>query len=73
MMNLKNYNNFVNEEVDDFYDDLETSKKRIKFFATFSKSELSKVETKFSITEPKKKFQPKVKGFKKINNDKGIF
>ena len=73
MMNLKNYNNFVNEEVDDFYDDLETSKKRIKFFATFDKSELKQVKTSFSVPEPKKKFQPKVKGYKKINNDKGIF
>ena len=73
MMNLKNYSNFVNEEVDDFYDDLETSKKRLKFFATFDKSKLNKVKTNFSIPAPKKKFQPKVKGFKKINNDKGIF
>ena len=73
MMNLKNYNNFVNEEVDDFYDDLETSKKRIKFFATFDKSELKQVKTNFSIPAPKKRFQPKVKGFKKINKDKGIF
>jgi len=24
-MRLKNYNNFVNEEIDDFYNDLETS------------------------------------------------
>ena len=73
MMSLKNYNNFVSEEVDDFYKDLENSNKRIKLFATFSKSELSQVKTNFSITAPKKKFQPKVKGFKKINNNKGIF
>jgi len=31
------------------------------------------VKSSFVIPEPKKKFQPKVKGYKKINNDKGIF
>ena len=73
-MSLKNYNNFVSEEVNDFYKDLEDSNKKLKLFSTFNKSELSNVETKFSITEePKKKFQPKVKGYKKINKDKGIF
>jgi len=72
-MNLKNYNNFVNEEIDDFYKDLENSNKRLKLFATFDKSELKEVKTSFSIPAPKKKFQPKVKGFKKINKDKGIF
>ena len=61
------------EEVDDFYKDLENSNKRLKLFATFSKSEVSQVKTNFSIPAPKKKFQPKVKGFKKINKDKGIF
>ena len=73
MMNLKNYNNFVTEEVDDFYKDLENSNKRLKLFSTFNKSKLDSVETNFSIPKPKKRFQPKVKGFKKINNDKGIF
>tara|TARA_R100001463_G_scaffold115484_1_gene170701 strand:+ start:84 stop:305 length:222 start_codon:yes stop_codon:yes gene_type:complete len=73
MMDLKNYSNFVSEEVDDFYKDLEDSNKRLKLFSTFNKSELSQIKTKFSVSEPKKKFQPKVKGYKKINNDKGIF
>tara|TARA_R100001377_G_scaffold77261_1_gene54468 strand:- start:263 stop:481 length:219 start_codon:yes stop_codon:yes gene_type:complete len=72
-MSLKNYNSFVNEEIDDFYNDLEESNKKLRLFSTFTKSTLGKVETKFSIPEPKKKFQPKVKGYKKINNDKGIF
>jgi len=72
-MRLKNYNNFVNEEIDDFYNDLETSKKRIKFFAKFSKSDLDKAKTNFSLPEPKKKFQPKIKSYKKSNNNKGIF
>ena len=72
-MRLKNYNNFVNEEIDDFYDDLETSNKRLKFFTKFDKSTLKEVKTKFSSPEPKKKFQPKIKGYKKSNNNKGIF
>ncbi|MBC8398239.1 MAG: hypothetical protein H8E16_14215 [Flavobacteriales bacterium] len=72
-MDLKNYNNFVNEEIDDFYEDLENSNKKLKLFATFNKSKLKDVKTSFSIPVPKKKFQPKVKGYKKINKDKGIF
>ena len=72
-MNLKKYNNFVNEEIDDFYNDLDISNKRLKLFTTFDKSELKEVKTNFSLPTPKKKFQPKVKGYKKINKDKGIF
>ena len=72
-MSLKNYNNFVSEEVDDFYKDLENSNKKLKLFSTFNKSELKQVETSFSLPVPKKKFQPKVKNYQKINKDKGIF
>jgi len=72
-MGLKNYISFVNEEIDDFYNDLETSKKRLKFFAKFDKSDLDEVKTNFSLPKPKKKFQPKIKGYKKSNNNKGIF
>jgi|TARA_R100000734_G_C3314344_1_gene105897 hypothetical protein len=72
-MRVKNYTRFVNEEIDDFYKDLETSNKRLKFLSKFTKSELGEVNTSFSIPPPKKKFQPKVKKYKKNNNDKGIF
>jgi|TARA_Y100000389_G_scaffold132229_1_gene129636 hypothetical protein len=72
-MGVKNYNTFVTEEIDDFYKDLESSNKKLKLFSTFTKSTLDEVKTSFSLPEPKKKFQPKVKGFKKSNNDKGIF
>ena len=54
-MSLKNYNNFVSEEVNDFYKDLENSNKRLKLFATFNKSELNNVKTNFSITEYQKR------------------
>ena len=50
------------------FNDLETSNKKIKFFAKFDKSNLKEVKTSFFIPEPKKKFQPKIKSFKKINN-----
>jgi|TARA_R110000787_G_scaffold134716_1_gene247099 hypothetical protein len=72
-MNIKNYNNFVSEEIDDFYKDSENSKRKLRLFSTFTKSTLGEVKSSFVIPEPKKKFQPKVKGYKKINNDKGIF
>jgi|TARA_R110000765_G_scaffold408530_2_gene506327 hypothetical protein len=72
-MNIKNYDNFVSEEIDDFYKDSENSKRKLRLFSTFTKSTLGEVKSSFVIPEPKKKFQPKVKGYKKINNDKGIF
>tara|TARA_R100000541_G_scaffold2257_3_gene8618 strand:+ start:1524 stop:1742 length:219 start_codon:yes stop_codon:yes gene_type:complete len=72
-MGIKNYIRFVNEEIDDFYDDLNTDSKRLKFFASFNKTELKEVKTNFSLPEPKKRFQPKVKSYKKSNNNKGIF
>jgi hypothetical protein len=70
---MQKYNSFVSEEIDDFYKDVEEGNKKLRLFSTFSKSVLGEVNTTFSIPEPKKKFQPKVKGYKKINNDKGIF
>tara|TARA_R110000772_G_scaffold87064_2_gene181785 strand:- start:414 stop:632 length:219 start_codon:yes stop_codon:yes gene_type:complete len=72
-MSMQKYNNFVSEEIDDFYKDLEEGSKNLRLFSKFSKSVLGEVKTNFSIPEPKKRFQPKVKGYKKINNDKGIF
>jgi len=72
-MSIQKYNNFVSEEIDDFYKDLEEGSKKLRLFSKFSKSVLGEVKTSFTIPEPKKKFQPKVKGYKKINNDKGIF
>ena len=70
---IKNYDNFVNEQFDDFYDDLENSKKKIKLFTKFDKIELSKESTGFTLPVPEKKFQPKIKKYKKTNDDKGIF
>ena len=72
-MILKKYNNFVSEEIDDFYKDLENSNRKLKLFSTFTKSTLDEVKTNFSLPEPKKRFQPKVKRYKKTNNNKGIF
>tara|TARA_R100000951_G_scaffold31544_1_gene27037 strand:- start:267 stop:482 length:216 start_codon:yes stop_codon:yes gene_type:complete len=70
---IKNYNDFVTEQFNDFYDDLEISKKKIKLFTKFKKIEAEQVKSNFSLPQPKKKFQPKIKQYKKINNDKGIF
>jgi hypothetical protein len=70
---MQKYNNFVSEELDDFYKDLAEDGKKLRLFSKFSKSVLGEVKTSFIMPEPKKKFQPKVKGYKKINNDKGIF
>ena len=70
---IKKYNEFVAEQFEDFYNDLETSKKKLKLFTKFKKIETDSVKSNFSLPQPKKKFQPKVKSYKKINNDKGVF
>ena len=70
---IKKYNEFVAEQFEDFYNDLETSKKKLKLFTKFKKIETDSVKSNFSLPQPKKKFQPKVKSYKKINNDKVIF
>lgn len=69
---IKKYNEFVTEQFDDFYNDFENSKKKIKLFTKFDKIELSKIDKVFSLPQPKRKFQPKIKSYKK-NNNKGIF
>jgi hypothetical protein len=73
MMSLKKYNNFVSEELNDFYKDLENGSRKLRLFSTFNKSILGEFKTNFMLPQPKKRFQPKVKSYKKINNDKGIF
>ena len=70
---IKKYNEFVVEQFEDFYNDLETSKKKLKLFTKFKKIETDNVKSNFSLPQPKRKFQPKIKSYKKINNDKGIF
>jgi hypothetical protein len=70
---IKKYEEFVVEQIDDFHDDFENSKKRIRLFTKFDKIELSKKDTGFMLPQPKKKFQPKIKKYKKTNNNKGIF
>lgn len=70
---IKNYNDFVTEQFDDFYEDFETSKKRLKLFTKFNKINVDSLNSNFTLPEPKKKFQSKIKNYKKTNNDKGIF
>ena len=70
---IKNYDRFVTEQFDDFYKDFENSKKRLKLFTRFTKIDADVTDTNFTLPQPKKKFQPKIKNYKKTNNDKGIF
>jgi hypothetical protein len=73
MIEIKKYESFVNEQIEDFYEDYEDSQKRIKLFTSFTKSKLSHERKDIKVNEPKKKFQPKIKVVKHTNNDKGIF
>lgn len=73
MNDLKIYDTFVNEQIDDFFDDLETSKKRIKLFTTFSKISCNYETTNIKISLPKQKFQSKVKLINKKSTKGNIF
>ena len=73
MIEIKKYESFVNEQIEDFYEDYEDSQNRIKLFTSFTKSKLSHERKDIEVNEPKKKFQPKIKVVKHTNNDKGIF
>ena len=64
---IKKYNEFVVEQFEDFYNDLATSKKKLKLFTKFKKIETDNVKSNFSLPQPKRKFQPKIKSYKKIN------
>lgn len=72
MSGLKTFEYFVNEQIEDFFEDFEDSKKNIKLFTSFSKISLQYERTEIKVAQPKKKFQPKVKVMNK-KNDNGIF
>jgi hypothetical protein len=72
MSGLKTFESFVNEQVDDFFEDFEDSKKNIKLFTSFSKISTQYDKTEIKVSQPKKRFQSKVKVMNK-KNDKGIF
>jgi hypothetical protein len=70
---IKTYGEFVNEELDEFFQDAADSSKRLKLIPKF-KSDLSDVSLSkdIEIEAPKKKFKPKVNVMNK-KQDKGIF
>ena len=70
---IKTYGEFVNEELDEFFQDAADSNKRLKLIPKF-KSDLNDISLSkdIEIEAPKKKFKPKVKVMKK-KQDKGIF
>ena len=72
MNGLKTFECFVNEQLEDFFEDFEDSKKNIKLFTSFSKISMKYEKTEIKVSPPKKRFQAKVKVMNK-KNDKGIF
>lgn len=72
MTRIKTFESFVNEQLDDFFEDLNDSKKNIKLFTTFSKILAKYENTEIKMTQPKQKFQTKIRTMNKRNN-KGIF
>jgi len=72
MNDLKTYNTFVNNQIENFFDDLNDSNKRIKLFTSFSRISHKYEKTDISIAIPKKKFQSKIKLMSKKSNN-GIF
>ena len=65
----------VSKEIDDFFEDYESSKKRLKLLFRFKSSSFDFNTKDIEIDTPKKKkvFKAKVKKFKKNNNTKNIF
>tara|TARA_R100000655_G_scaffold30834_1_gene61955 strand:- start:10317 stop:10538 length:222 start_codon:yes stop_codon:yes gene_type:complete len=72
---IKNFEQFINEseELENFFDDLESSEVKLKLFTKF-KSGAKDIENTggFTMGKPKKKFRPKKTVLRK-KNDKGIF
>ncbi len=70
---IKTYNEFVNEELDEFFQNVYDSNKKLKLIPKF-KSDLTDVSLHkdMSIEAPKKRFKPKIKIMNK-KQDNGIF
>lgn len=73
MSGFKKIDFFVSEQLEDFFDDLENSKKNIKLFTAFSKISTQYEKTEIQVPVPKKKFQSKVRVMNNKKTDKGIF
>lgn len=72
MSGLKTFESFVNEQEEYFFEDFKDSKKNIKLFTSFSKILTQYENTEINVSQPKKRFQAKVRVMNKKNN-KGIF
>jgi hypothetical protein len=72
MTRIKTFDSFVNEQLDDFFEDFNDSEKNIKLFTTFSKISTKYENTEIKVSQPKQKFQTKIRTMNK-RNDKGIF
>ena len=71
---IKSFIEFVNEaeELEEFYDDLKDSEKKLKLMPKFQTDlKKSEIVTSFNMGEPIKKFRPKITFMKK--NNKGMF
>tara|TARA_R110001592_G_scaffold120545_3_gene324981 strand:- start:57665 stop:57892 length:228 start_codon:yes stop_codon:yes gene_type:complete len=74
---IRTENNFLNvsKEIDDFFEDYECSKKRLKLLVKLKSSALDFKTNEITIPKPKIKaiFKPKVKAYIKIDNSKSVF
>ena len=59
MSGLKTFESFVNEQVKDFFEDFEDSKKNIKLFTSFSKISTQYEKTEIKVSQPKNGFSLK--------------
>lgn len=60
----KNINDFMEGQIEDFFDDLTDSKKKVKLFSEFSSSNINYTGGDITIPPPDKKFIPKIKKLK---------
>lgn len=71
---MEKYDEFVIDEMDEFYESLEFDKRKLKLLPKF-KSTIEKVEIPdtFTLGEVKRKFKPIVRQQQKRITDNGIF
>lgn len=73
MSGLKTFDNFVNEQTIDFFEDFENRKKNLKLFTQFTKISHNYQKTEIKMGSPKRKFQPKVRVMINNKSNKSIF
>ena len=72
MSDPKKINDFVDNEIESFFDDLNDNKKKLRLFTIFDKSNINYEKIEISIDETKRSNKSIVKIKTKVNNNSNI-